>query len=151
MDLTCSNCGRPNPADKKFCSNCGAPLAFAAPVATSLLPLPPAQPVPGPAPTPPSPSGSSILASLAALGIRVTRRQIVGIIAGALTGLIVAWLLPYLYAPIFGRVLDIVAGSNIALRDNFNKFVMTGTTCLVSFGVSLVITIPSKLLLRARR
>jgi hypothetical protein len=46
----CSKCGRPNPAQNRFCGSCGAPLAI---VSSAASPVPPAAPEPAaPAPSP---------------------------------------------------------------------------------------------------
>ena len=131
--MTCVACGTPNPAGKKFCSKCGARLvAAAAP--------PPPPPVPPPAPA--SSSAGSVQASLSRLGVPVSTRQVIGIVAGMAAGMVTARSLPYLYSGFFGGVLNQVfgGGGSGTSRDAFNASSMTFITFGASFGISFLLS-----------
>jgi zinc-ribbon domain len=118
----CTRCGSSLPANKQFCSKCGAPVL--------------------PVEDPPSPTGS-ILAPLQSglqkLGIPVTVQQLVGLIVSIVVGLVLARILPYIYAPTVGYLLDFLQLS-VPTRDTLNWFMMTALTFLTSFAVGFILS-----------
>ena len=118
----CIRCGSSLQADKRFCSKCGAPVL--------------------PVDDPPSSAGSLLAplqGGLQKLGIRVSIQQIVGLIAAIVVGLVLARILPYIYAPTVGYLLDFLQLS-VPTRDTLNWFVMTALTFLTSFAVGFVLS-----------
>ena len=83
------------------------------------------------------PSLDSIQASLARLGIRLSRQQLVGLGLSLLAGLIVARILPIIYSPIIGPFLD-ARKLTTSTRDSLNSVIMTLLTFLTSFAISFL-------------
>lgn len=106
----CDRCGKPLAPGQSRCAYCGATLQPNAPP-SALAPL---------------------QQSLGKLGIRVGQKQIVAAIAGIVAGLILARVLPYIYAPVVGSVLNAM-NLETATRDSLNTFMMTTLTFLTSF------------------
>jgi len=74
------------------------------------------------------------LESLARLGIRVTKNQVVTIIVATISALVFNKLLPFLYPIIFARPLDWIFGPGASsTRDSFNTFLFTLLTAAFSF------------------
>ena len=121
---TCAQCGATLSAGKAFCTRCGTPVKTTAP-----------QPPPEPVPSAQSPVGS-IQASLARLGIRLSRRELLGFALSVVAGIVMARILPYIYPVIFGHFLDLVFGPGAGARDTFNSHMMTAITFLTSFVIS---------------
>ncbi|MBI3915078.1 MAG: zinc ribbon domain-containing protein [Chloroflexi bacterium] len=155
--MTCSNCRHPNPDGARFCLNCGAPIASAPPprpvnaLPQTDLSSPPQSMDARQQVTQPPPSGldasvNSILANLAKLGIAMTKRQLIGLGASAIAGMVMARVLPYIY-PIFDPILTLVFGSGASgPRDGFNTNAMTFITFLTSFLPSFFVMGGSKIL-----
>ena len=123
----CAQCGATVPTGKAFCTRCGTPL-------TAAISTPPEPPV-----APPDSSVGSIQASLARLGIRLSRRELVGFGLSVAAGMVMARILPYIYPVIFSHVLDRIFGSGPSnARDGFNSHMMTAITFLTSFVISFV-------------
>jgi ribosomal protein L40E len=121
----CVQCGATVPIGKSFCPQCGAGLA----ATTSATPTPPA--------TPAGPPDGSIQAALARLGIRLSRRELIGLALSVAAGMIVARILPYIYPVLFAHLLDRVFGPvQSTARDGFNSHMMTVITFLSSFVIS---------------
>ncbi len=132
--LTCHNCGTALPANKKFCTSCGTPVAVAGrtPQAAVQKPM-----VPG--------KETSLQASLARLGIPVSFNTLVGFFSAFIIGLIVPRILPFIF-PFFYPILNAVFQGS---PDAFNKFMMTSMTFLSSFLVSFVVALLPRLRSRA--
>ena len=157
--MTCSNCGNPNPPGARFCLNCGSPLASAPSAPPRSVNAPPQTSLPAPPQsvdarqrvTQPPQSGldasvNSILASLAKLGIALTKRQLIGLGGSAIAGMVMARILPYIY-PIFDPILTLVFGSGASgPRDGFNTNAMTFITFLTSFLPAFFVMGGSRLL-----
>lgn len=73
------------------------------------------------------------------LGIPVSIQQLVGVLVAFIVGLILARVLPYIYAPTVGHLLDALQLS-VPTRDTLNWFVMTALTFLTSFAVGFVLS-----------
>jgi hypothetical protein len=130
--MKCATCGRDNPAGRPFCRGCGRSLA-----ATGSGPPPAAQDQGRRGRAPESPVGS-LLASLARLGIQITRRELIGFGVAVVVGMVVAQVLPQVY-PVLDPLLTLVFGSGpSAGRDGFNTLMMTLLTFLSSMAVSFV-------------
>ena len=61
-----------------------------------------------------------------------------------LAGMLVAQVLPFIYAPTVGLIQDVLQLERGGIRDSFNTFFMTVLTFLVSFTLSRYLTRPSK-------
>ncbi|MFQ5855305.1 MAG: zinc-ribbon domain-containing protein [Anaerolineae bacterium] len=127
----CVQCGATVPAGQRFCTQCGTPVS-----STTQPPTPDTIPEPDALISPP---GDSIQASLARLGIPLSRRQLIGFGLAVLAGMIVARILPFIYGPIFDPLLTPVFGSGAGPRDTFNSFMMTALTFLTSFVISFIV------------
>ena len=124
----CVQCGGTVPLGKSFCPQCGARLA----ATTSTTPTTPA--------TPAGPPDGSIQAALARLGIRLSRRELIGFALSVAAGMVVARILPYIYPVIFAHLLDRVFGPGQSnARDGFNSHMMTVITFLSSFVISFIV------------
>lgn len=168
--MNCGTCGAANPADKKFCRQCGSPLVPVAsvtsapqrtPVTREALcaqcgsSIPPGKtfctncgaPVSGPSTRPTQSLATaqaapgSIEASLEKLGIRISRRQLIGFAISVVAGMVVARILPYAYPILLGRILDQAFGLGPSPgRDAFNTHSMTVITFATSFVLSFFAT-----------
>jgi RNA polymerase subunit RPABC4/transcription elongation factor Spt4 len=163
--MNCSKCGNANPPGRKFCRQCGSPLIVAplsaapeppksggtlcvqcgdtVPMGKSFCPqcgarANPATPItPTPPATPAGPPDGSIQAALARLGIRLSRRELIGLALSVAAGMVMARILPYIYPVLFGHLLDRVFGPGMSnARDGFNSHMMTVITFLSSFVIS---------------
>jgi len=112
---TCAKCGQRLPAGAGFCSACGTPVGSA-----------------GSAGSRPD---ASLQGSLGRLGLQLSRQQITGLILSAVGGMVFARLLPFVYAPIVGPILNIFFG-RLGGRDTFNVLLMALLTFLFSLGIA---------------
>ena len=133
--MNCSNCGHTNPPGTKFCRQCGTPMS----TTTSASTAPTTSTAVGA-----GPPADSIQASLARLGIPLSRRQLIGFVVAVLAGMIVARILPFIYGPIFDPLLTPVFGSGAGPRDTFNSFMMTALTFAASFVISFIFAMKSQ-------
>lgn len=163
--MNCSNCGQTNPPGKKFCRQCGTLLksvspsvsgprqqvpamggtpcarcgahvsagkAFCTQCGTSVKTASAIHPAPEVA------LPGSIQAGLAELGIRFSRRKLIGFGLSVASGMVMARILPYIYPVAFGPLLDRVFGPGPGARDVFNSHMMTAITFLTSFVISFI-------------
>lgn len=148
----CPHCGKPVAAAGRFCPACGTVLQ--APAASSPgacgrcgAPMPRGVdfcPGCGSTANAPAPEGS-LLRSLENLGLGWLGARGVTFLTAMVVGLIVARALPYLYDPIFGRIVSWFVGTEVTtLRDNFNVVLMTALT----FGSSFAVAFFSEITLR---
>src|SRR5687768_1959874 len=82
--VACPRCAKIQSDEKRYCVQCGLPLT-----AVALTVSRPAPPAARPAP--------ALKTGLGVLGLPVTRGQIIGAVAAALAGLMVAYILPFVY------------------------------------------------------
>ena len=118
----CTRCGSSLQANKRFCSKCGAPV------------LPVDEP-----PSPASAMLAPVQGGLQKLGIPVSIQQLVSVVVAFIVGLVLARVLPYIYAPTVGHLLDALQLS-VSTRDTLNWFVMTALTFLTSFAIGFVLS-----------
>ena len=78
--------------------------------------------------------------SLAELGIRFAKGQLIAFVAALISGLLVAYILPQFYGEIVGRGMDQIGECKNCWRDTVNKYAMTVLTVGVSFLVAFFVS-----------
>lgn len=119
MSHVCPSCGASVREGVAFCTNCG-------------------QRVDEPRARPSSRDDSSIVGSLANLGLRIGKRQLIGYGVAILAGLVVPRVAPYLFPiivyPALSPFLDTPG------LDTVNTAAMNTLTCLTSYSIAFVVT-----------
>ncbi|QDU41287.1 hypothetical protein Mal4_56530 [Maioricimonas rarisocia] len=132
MSGFCRQCGTPLPQEGRHCVQCGASNQPVAAASTERAAAP-----------------GSLNESLHSLGVGWLAGKVGIVIIATLAGLGVAHALPYVYDPIFGRLVSALVGTSATpLRDTVTELIMTGTTFLTGF---LVAFFPDRILEHVRR